>query len=141
MNKLEFLFFQLFESLFLTDKVFYRSFRPPLDEDSLNEKLSEFKLQGTGLECLFRVRNGNEDYSFNTPEFMSFGYLLSIEEAIRHFKQDDFFVNNKMFPFISSLDGSFVSLNIKSKRNSNLLVYSPFIPMIKPESIYDNLEL
>lgn len=118
-----------------------------LNETYSKEKFVNNKINDEKLRQLYCWKNGiKADSSKYIGEFdlSSFGKMIPLEEALTHYNMSikDKIWSENYFPLFTTNAGDYLLYDIdkKSSTYGMLLLYSPSLLIVEPETIYDSLE-
>lgn len=118
------------------------SMRGRLDKNILNTLTSKENINNHELLEFYQYCDGNNytvNNHYNGIKFCSFGYLLTISDAIQIYNSETFsFKQKKLFPVIADFAGDYLLVST-DKEDSCVYIYSPGLFIIEPEVIFSSL--
>jgi len=116
--------------------------------EDIREILTLIGIENEDVFQLYTWRDGivyNNEMHIGEYDFFSFGFMLSLKDAIEHYRlaQSEKLWSKHMFPLFANGGGDFILFdsNSNNKTTEMLFLYSPSLLLSgKPMTIYDSLE-
>lgn len=145
MSKLEFLQFQLENTITLRFPAIMSYIDEPLEHGIIGSTLSNSGIHNKDVESVFQWKNGANPERieiFGKYQICSFGYIIPLQQALKIYFDLclEHLGRKNLFPIVSSYGGEYLLIDMKGPTKSGKIhLHAPSLMISESEVVYDSL--